>query len=295
MASPQPESWAALPFSNSGDGLALAESVGGVVEDSMPMPLALGPVVPTSVGEGRIGAFPLFGTRQMPGCIAVTRQGRRFVNEAASYHVFARSLLEACRDEAAPMAFVICDHRALRRYGLGRVLPFPVPIARHLGSGELLRGNTLAELAAAAGIDGKTLEQTVSNYNATARIGQDPMFHRGESVYDRANGDGSMGANVNNGPLEHPPYYAVRVYAGSIGTFAGLKTNEHAQLIRGNGSVIEGVYAAGNDQSSITGGDYIGGGCTIGPAMTFGYVAARHAGRFLSGGRLVWVVFHCVS
>jgi succinate dehydrogenase/fumarate reductase flavoprotein subunit len=273
------EPWGVMPYGNSGDGLAMGEAVGGLVEDRMPISLALGPITRTEIGEGRFGAFPIFFTRAAPGCIAVTVDGKRFVDEAQSYHVFGKALLEACAGEDHATAYILCDHRAFRRNGLGRARPFPVPYGSYLRSGELLRGRTIAELACAAGIDVAQLERTVDHYNLHAVKGEDPEFGRGTNAYDIANGDPSQQPNPCVGPLNCAPFYAIRVHAGSLGTFAGLITNAQAQVVDASGRAIPGLYAAGNDLSSMTGGDYIGGGCTIGPAMTFGYIAARHAAR----------------
>jgi hypothetical protein len=277
QAASSAEAWALLPYGNCGDGLRLGESVGGFVESRMPMPVALAPASRIETGEGALSCFPVFGSRATPGSIAVMRDGGRFVNEAASYHDFALALLKAGENTVEPEAFIIADHRALRRYGLGRAHPFPAPLRAHLKSGYLLRAATLADLARKAGIDPEALEATVERFNCDACTGKDSQFGRGCSAYDRRMGDATQGPNPCLGPVERAPFYAIRVVPSAVGTFAGLVTNEHAQVLRRDGAPIAGLYAAGNDLSSITGGDYVGGGCTIGPAMTFGYIAARHA------------------
>ena len=271
------EAWGMLPYGNTGDGIDMGEAAGGYCDERMPMPVALTPIQRIHVGEGRFGTFPVFMGRAAPGVIAVTANGKRFVNEARSYHEFGKAMLAACAGEEAAVAYCLCDYRALRRYGLGRSLPFPMPVGHHVRSGELKRGRTIRELALAAGIDASALEATVAEYNRHARHGEDPEFGRGTNAYDRVNGDPDHKPNPNVAPLDKPPFYAIRVVAGSVGTFAGLMTNARAQVVHRLGWPIRGLYAAGNDLASITGGDYVGGGCTIGPAMTFGYIAARHA------------------
>lgn len=266
------EAWAMLPYGNSGDGIRMAEAIGGAVEDRMAMPIGMAPLSRIDTREGAIETIPVFGTRGGPGVIAVRRDGRRFVDEASPYHDFGKALLDG-----DPEAFLIASHRALRRYGLGAVRPFPLPIWRHLRSGYLTRAATIGALADAIGVDRAALEQTVETWDRHAAVGADPAFGKGGNAYDLSRGDPDHHPNPCVGPLGHGPYYAIRIVAGAIATFAGLRTDGHARVIDTGGQVISGLYAAGNDLSSITGGDYIGGGCTLGPAMTFGHVAARHA------------------
>jgi succinate dehydrogenase/fumarate reductase flavoprotein subunit len=225
--------------------------------------------------DGSTGTFPHFVDRAKPGVIAVTADGARFVNEADSYHDFIQAMVSATegREHAA---WLVCDHAALRRYGLGFAKPFPLPLGPHLRSGYLLRGRTPAELAAAAGIDPAALERTVEAFNEPARRGEDPAFGRGSTAYNRSLGDPLVAPNPCVAPLERAPFYAVKVVPGDLGTFAGLRGDAHARVLDGEGRPIPGLYAAGNDLASVMGGNYPGGGITLGPAMTFGYIAARH-------------------
>jgi glycine/D-amino acid oxidase-like deaminating enzyme len=276
MGARSAEMWALMPYGNTGDGIRMGEEVGGVFDERMPMPIALSPISRLALKEGQLATFPVFGSRGGPGVIAVTRRGVRFTDEARSYHSFGKALLEACKGEAEAVGFLICDKRALRRYGLGYAHPFPLPVRRHLRSGYVLTADNLQRLAEKAGIDAHALVATVEEYNRAAREGSDPRFGRGLNAYDLAAGDPTHAPNPCVGPLEGPPYFALRVVPGSVGTFAGLMTDENARVLDKQSSAIPGLYATGNDLSSITGGDYIGGGCTIGPAMTFGYIAAKH-------------------
>jgi 3-oxosteroid 1-dehydrogenase len=135
----------------------------------------------------------------------------------------------------------------------------------------------VAELAQLLRIDAAGLTATVAKVNQYARTGVDLDFHRGESTYDRFYGDPAVQPNPCLGPVETPPFYAITVYPGDIGTMGGLKTDSHAQVLAEQGEVIPGLYAVGNCSASAIGGTYPGPGSTLGPAMTFGYIAARHA------------------
>src|SRR5690606_4660867 len=137
------------------------------------------------------------------------------------------------------------------------------------------RGSTVGELAREAGLNPENLEATVARYSANARHGIDPEFHRGSNAYDIANGDPEHGPNPCIGPLDKSPFYAIRVFAGCVGTFSGLQTDGNGRVLDQSRNPIAGLYAGGNDMLSITGGDYIAGGCTIGPAMTFGYIIGQ--------------------
>jgi predicted oxidoreductase len=149
-------------------------------------------------------------------------------------------------------------------------------VAPFIRSGYLKTGNTLEELAQACGIDGSGLRATLAHYNQHARFGDDPQFGRGSTPYNRKQGDPLQQPNPCVAPIEQGPFYAVKVQPGCFGTFAGLKVNEHAQVLDGAGHAIHGLYAAGTDMASIMGGYYPAGGINLGPAMTFGYIAGRH-------------------
>ena len=265
------------PPGNTGDGLRLGEAVGGNVDTSLPHSAAWVPISRPLRPDGTLGTFPHFVDRSKPGVIAITRSGRRFVNEANSYHDFCQAMVRRCQEEGGePAAWFITDHRAFRKYGLGFAKPAPVPYGKLIRDGYLVRGATLQDLADQIGADGVELERTVANFNSHARRGEDPEFHKGSTSYNRSLGDPEHKPNPCVAPLERGPFYAVRLYVGDLGTFAGLRTNEYAQVLNGNGQPIGGLYAAGNDAASIMGGNYPGGGITLGPAVAFGFIAARH-------------------
>jgi succinate dehydrogenase/fumarate reductase flavoprotein subunit len=264
------------PSGNTGDGLRLAQTVGGRFHGEVHQPAAWTPVSLVPQRDGSTVPFPHFFERGKPGYISVDRRGRRFVNEAKSYHVFVPALIEACRNDAAVEGWIVCDHRAIRRFGLGALGPAPMRIAPFVRSGYIKRGETPAALAEACGIDPVGLSRTIEDFNGPAHNGEDPAFHRGTDPYQRFNGAPGHLPNPCIAPLEVPPYYAVRVVPSELGTFAGIATNANAQVVDAEGEPIPGLYAVGNDAASVMGGTYPAAGITIGPAMTFGYIAARH-------------------
>ncbi len=265
------------PPGNTGDGLRLGESVGAQVDDSLPHAAAWVPISRPRNPDGTLGTFPHFVDRSKPGVIAVTRSGRRFVNEAHSYHDFCQAMVKRCEEEDSEIcAYFITDHRAFRKYGLGFAKPAPVPYGKLIRDGYLIRGQTLRDLAQQIGADADTLEQTVSDFNGPARKGEDPEFGKGSTSYNRSLGDPEHTPNPCVAPIETGPFYAVKLVIGDLGTFAGLRTDAQARVLDDDGRPVGGLYAAGNDAASIMGGNYPGGGITLGPAITFGYIAARH-------------------
>ncbi len=265
---------------NTGDGLRMAEGVGAVVANDLKQAAALAPVSLVPRADGSVAHFPHLIERAKPGLIAVTAAGKRFVNEADSYHDFMQALIKATPAQQTVQAWLVCDHRFIRRYGLGAVKPAPVPLGQMLRNGYLKRANSLQALAQTCGIDAEQLRQTVVRYNAQSQTGVDEDFHKGGTPYNRIQGDASHdGPNPCMAPLLQAPFYAVRVVAGSLGTFAGVRTNAYAQVLNATAQPIAGLYAGGNDMSSMMGGNYPSGGITLGPAMTFGYIAAHHAAQ----------------
>lgn len=264
------------PTGNTGDGLRLAERAGGHVEDRLPNAAAWVPVSLTTRKDGSKGVMPHFIDRAKPGVIAVMRDGRRFANEGNSYHDFVQAMIKAAKPGEEIAAFIVCDHRTLRKYGLGCVPPFPMPLGHHLKSGYLMRGETLEALAAKAGIDAEAFTETVKQFNATAPLGHDAAFGKGSKAYNRYQGDALHGPNPCVAPIENGPFYAIKMVIGDLGTYAGIVTDANARALDAEGRVIPGLYAAGNDMASIMGGNYPGAGITLGPALTFGYIAGRH-------------------
>ncbi|MEX8518350.1 MAG: FAD-dependent oxidoreductase [Leptothrix sp. (in: b-proteobacteria)] len=272
------EHWSAASRGNTGDGLRLGEGAGGVVARDLVHAAALAPVSLVPRADGSTAHFPHLIERGKPGLIAVTRAGRRFTNEADSYHDFMCGLLAATPAGEAIQAWLICDHAFIRHYGLGAAKPAPMPLSGWLRSGYLKRGATLEELARQCGIDAQALQATLQRYNQQAAEGRDTDFAKGETPYNRMQGDAAVGIpNPCMAPLTKSPFYAVKVVPGSLGTFAGLRVDAQARVLDGDNQPIPGLYAAGNDMASLMGGNYPSGGITLGPALTFGFIAAHHA------------------
>ena len=230
------------------------------------------PVSTRTRADGSTAVFPHFLLdRGKPGMVTVDRNGRRFVNEATSYHLFALAMREA----GAVPAFLVTDAEGLRKYGLGMVRPGGGGTAPFLADGYLATAATLRELAAKLGIDGDGLVRTVAEMNAHAASGVDPDFGRGSTVYQRANGDATHGPNPCLGPIGSAPFYAVRLWPGDIGAATGLVTDTRARVLGPDDAPIGGLHAVGNDMQSIMGGTYPGPGITIGPGIAFAWIAAR--------------------
>ncbi|AOE85081.1 FAD-dependent oxidoreductase [Pseudomonas sp. TCU-HL1] len=277
------EHLSAAPKTNTGDGLRLGESVGARVAEQISSPAAWAPVSRVPRADGGFSGFPHLMERAKPGFIAVLRDGRRFTNEADSYHDFMNALFRATPAGEEPAAWLLCDHRAQRRYGIGWARPFPFPTGRYVRNGYLHRAASLVELARQCGVDGQQLEATVAAFNAHAARGVDPDFQRGASAYNRAQGEPLHGPNPSLGALRQGPFYAVKLVPGSLGTLAGLHTDAWARALDDQGEVIPGLHVVGNDMASVMDGHYPSGGITLGPGMTFGYLA----GLALAGQELM--------
>lgn len=269
---------------NTGDAMGATRKLNASIVLDYPHAAAWVPVSLVPRKDGTFGNFPHFVDRAKPGVIAVLKTGRRFVNEAESYHDYGAALIEAHSGTGPAESWLIVDHATIRYYGLGHVKPYPVPLWGALKSGYLIRGGTIQELAKNAGIDTEGLEKTVSDFNQHAHdTGDDPEFGRGSTSYNRYLGDPDHQPNPCVKPIETGPFYAIRVVVGDLGSFAGHQTDAQWRVLNDQGDVIEGLYAVGNDAASLFGGEYPGGGITLGPGMTAGYIAAHHlAGRPLS-------------
>jgi len=266
------EHYSPAPPGNTGDGLRIAQSAGARIDETLPNAAAWVPVSRVPRHDGSFGLFPHFIDRAKPGVIAVTPKGRRFVNEGNSYHDFIQALFA----QKETSAWLVTDHRAIRAYGLGFVKPWPLPLGTHLRSGYLISGSSFKDLAAKIKINESEFEKTLIRFNENAKSGSDPEFGKGSTAYNRFYGDSEIRPNPCVAPIVAAPFYAVKVVIGDLGTYAGIATNGNAQVLDENKRPIPGLYAAGNDALSIMGGNYPGPGITLGPAMTFGWIAGRH-------------------
>ncbi|MEU9497514.1 FAD-dependent oxidoreductase [Streptomyces sp. NPDC048196] len=273
LPAPTSTEWSAAAEGQTGDALELGLAAGAAV-DLMDRVWGAPSVVPP---EGK--PFFLVADRGVPGMVIVNSAGERYANEAAPYHEFVDAMYAHDRPEATAVpSWLILDATSKSRYlfmGLFPGQPFPRP---WVASGFVKKAGSVEELATHLGIAPDRLRATVDRFNGFARAGRDEDFHRGDSVYDRYYGDPTL-PNPNLAPLEKGPYYAIPVHPGDIGTKGGLVTDATARVLREDGTVIEGLYASGNVSSAVMGETYPGPGATIGPAMTFGWLAAHHIAR----------------
>jgi len=253
---------------NTGDGIRAGMDLGaatGLMDDAW-----WGPSIPLSGGP-----YFCLAERSLPGCILVNGAGQRFVNESAPYVDAVHAMYEGNTPENPHIpAWLVFDQRYRDRYVFAGLPPGKALPRRWYAAGAVIRADDLAGLARAADVDADGLVKTVARFNEFAAAGRDEDFGRGDSAYDRYYGDPRL-ANPNLAPLARPPFYAVKIVPGDLGTKGGLRTDSRARVLREDGTPIEGLYAAGNASASVMGHSYAGAGATIGPAMTFGYIAAR--------------------
>jgi 3-oxosteroid 1-dehydrogenase len=274
---PHPTSpdWSGSQQNNTGDALTAAQAIDvdtDLLDEAWWAPVIKVPDEPR--------ARPLFYERALPGCIMVNQAGQRYMNEAASYHMAGKRMLEANTEGAgtAP-SWIVFDQRFRSLYPMGPVMPFPDFMLRAGVKAMLVKADTLEALGAKLKLPPGALAATVQRFNENAQRGEDPDFGRGHQAYDRYYGDPKVTPNPNLYPLLKAPFYAMPVYPGDIGTKGGIRTDANAQALNTHGQAVRGLYAIGNTAASVMGGSYPGAGATLGPAMTFGYVAARHALR----------------
>lgn len=263
---------------NRGDGLAIGTRIGAAIGSANIDSGLWAPVSIVPRPDGGEGLFPhLVLDRAKPGLIAVNAAGRRFVNEAVSYHDFVLAMFESHRTVPSVPAYLICDAVFLERYGLGVIYPGHRRPHAFVENGYVMSGATLDELASTIAVDAANLRATVQRHNEFARTGVDTDFGKGETDLNRFNGDAQHRPNPCIGRFETAPFYALPVWPADIAVSTGLATDANAQVRAADGSLIGGLYACGNDMASVMGGSYPGPGTTLGPAMVFAYRAARHA------------------
>lgn len=278
------EHWSMSPPANVGDGQRLAASVNAAIGDNLAANFFWAPVSVLHKSDGSVERFPhLVTDRAKPGVIAVNRAGRRFVNESNSYHCFVEAMF--ANGGANAPCWLICDGEAMNSYGMGLARPRPVDNSALIDAGYLLRADSLGELALIAGLEANTLEQTVAQYNADADQGVDRQFGKGSTAYNRYMGDPLHQPNPCLKALRKAPFYAVCLFTGDLGSARGLVTNAQANVLDRSGAPIPGLYAAGNEMNSIMDGTYPGPGITLGPGITFGYLAASDIAQRLDHSR----------
>ena len=267
--------WTTGAPENTGDGILAGLGLGaavGLMDDAW-----WGPSIPL-----RSGPYFCLAERSLPGCLLVNGAGQRFVNESAPYVDAVHAMYDGNTPENPHIpAWLVFDQHYRDRYVFAGLPPRKALPRRWYAAGAVLRADDLAGLARQAEIDADGLVKTVTRFNEFAAAGRDEDFGRGDSAYDRYYGDPRL-ANPNLAPLARPPFYAVKIVPGDLGTKGGLCTDERARVLRPDGTAIEGLFAAGNASAAVMGHSYAGAGATIGPAMTFGYIAVHTmaAGEF---------------
>jgi succinate dehydrogenase/fumarate reductase flavoprotein subunit len=264
-----------------GDGIRAGEKVGAstdLLDEAWWFPAMCWP-------DGRLQF--MLNERMMPSQFVVNGAGKRFINEAAPYMDFAHAMIDGQRTGVTHIpCWLVTDIQSFHRYVVGGHLPIPkIPFApvptgwkvpkAWLDSGIVKEGATFEELGIKIDVPPDQLRKTAERFNELARNGHDDDFNRGDSAYDNYYGDRTL-PNPNLHPLGAGPYYAFQLILGDLGTSGGLRTDEHARVLRDDDSAIGGLYATGNVTAAVMGRSYAGAGATIGPAMTFGYVAAKH-------------------
>ncbi|MEA2978872.1 MAG: hypothetical protein QOF09_695, partial [Alphaproteobacteria bacterium] len=258
-----------------GEGMAAARAAGAAVEHDHAQPAFWTPVSETGWLAGGRGAYPhLAFDRAKPGLIAVNDAGRRFVDEAVSYHEFVIGMHRSHVTVPTIPAWLVCDRAFVERYGLGRVPPGRRSWRKLIASGYLVEAATVAALAATIKVDAAGLRDSVARNNRSAETGVDEDFGKGSTEFDRHNGDPGHTPNPCIGRIAAPPYYAMAVYPSTLGSSVGLKTDADARVLSMRNAPIPGLYACGNDMASIMRGHYPGPGITLGPGMVFAYRAA---------------------
>jgi helvolic acid biosynthesis 3-ketosteroid Delta1-dehydrogenase len=272
---PQPASieWTSTPEGDTGDAIQAGVKLGAataLMDEAWWGPSILDPVV------GKY--YFSLQERARPFSIIVDSTGTRFMNEAESYIDAGHKQYRRNQEVGAIPAWLVIDENHRRRYALGSLMPRQQPILG-LKAGYIHRADTLEELARKIGVDAGGLQSTITRFNNMAAKGVDTDFGRGDNPYDNYFGDPKVGPNPNLGPIKRAPFYAVPVVPGDLGTKGGLVTDEHARVIKEDGSFIPGLYAAGNTSASVMGRTYPGAGSTLGPALTFAYIAAENVAK----------------
>ncbi|MFJ6084363.1 3-oxosteroid 1-dehydrogenase [Streptomyces sp. NPDC092369] len=260
--------WTVGAKENTGDGIRAGQQAGGalaLMDDAW-----WGPAIP-------LPDDPYFclAERTLPGGLMINAAGSRFVNEAAPYSDVVHTMYDRNPTDPDIPAWLVVDQNYRNRYLFRDIAPTFVLPDDWYGSGAAHKAWSFDALAASIGVPAAALRTTVNRFNSQALLGKDPDFHRGDSAYDHYYTDPAVLPNSCLAPLWLPPYYAFRIVPGDLGTKGGLVTDARARVLRSDGSVIPGLYAAGNASAAVMGHSYAGAGSTIGPAMTFGYIAAR--------------------
>lgn len=274
LPKPTDANWTATPEEgNTGDTIQAASAVGAALHL---MEHTWG--APTYQIPGAKRFRPLFVERSMPGCMVVNAQGKRFLDESGPYPEFQQAMFSdhTAHGGAVP-AWIVFDAEFRRKYPIGPLMPSSVMPDKRIHAKWwntlVWKGESLEQLARAIGVDATGLAASAARMGEFALTGKDLDFDRGGNAFDRYYGDVNVKPNPNLAPIAKPPFYAMRLWPGDIGTKGGLLTDRDARVLDTAGAVIPGLYCVGNNSASVMGPAYPGAGSTIGPAMTFAYRA----------------------
>lgn len=265
---------------NVGEGINAARGIGAAIDHNVVGP---GLWQPSSLLKHKDGSEEtiLYGylDRGRPGVIAVDSSGRRFVNESNSYHDIGEAMFRNGVGDGNRFYF-ICDRKFVWKRGLGMIRPFATRLNRYASSGYITTAHSVEELAQKIDVDAKGLAETLGKNNLYAQTGVDPDFKRGTNPFNTLLlGDPAFKPNPNLGPIDVSSLVALRMHPSTLGTSIGLKTNSEARVIHDDGTVVNGLYACGQDVSPVMRGFYPGGGINIGPAIVFAFIAVRHMAK----------------
>jgi 3-oxosteroid 1-dehydrogenase len=267
---PASTAWTQVSPGHTGEMIEAAERIGAAIDlmdETFWLASSFHP-------DGSFGGMHSPNDIGKPHCIVVGKNGKRFANEATNYMEFGQRMYAA---DAVP-AWAIFDSRHRKSYPWGLFLPRITPKSA-IESGYLKKAPSIEGIAQACGIDAQGLADTITRFNGFCKTGVDEDFHRGESKYNQYYGDPTVTPNPNLGPLGQAPFYAVQIWPGDVGTAGGVICDEFSRVLRKDGSPIQGLYATGITTATVVGRSYPGAGSSVGPSMTFGYIAARHAAR----------------
>lgn len=268
------EGWSSAPDGQLGQGIEIGEKAGGVL--GMMDDAWWGATTAHPDGAEQHGF--VLNERSDPWSIVVDQKGNRYLNESESYIDFGHHMLEHDKTTPAVPSWLVLDHRHTTHF-LNSALMIPGAQKKLIIAGELVIAETLEDLAKKMDVDNDTFQATIERFNQFAIEGVDKDFQRGRTAYDRYYGNPLVKPNPNLGTIQRGPFKAIKLYPGDLGTKGGLVTDEHARVLKQDGKVIEGLYAAGNNTASVMGHTYPGPGSTIAPASIFGYLGALHASQ----------------
>lgn len=274
LPSPTKTEWTSSPKGDTGDAITEGIRVGAdtaLMDDAWWGPTIVDPVT----FENHFALTE----RARPHCFIVDSTGRRFMNEAQSYTDAGQAQYARNEQVSAIPAWLIMDANHRRKYMLGKLVPGMKPSKDALARKVIFKAETVEDLARQIGVDPAGLASTTRRYNELGTTGIDTDYGKGSNAYDRSFGDPAAGLNPNMGTVNRPPYYAVAILPGDLGTKGGLLTDEFQRVLDKESRPIPGLFAIGNTAASIMGRSYLGAGSTLGPALTHGFIAASFLGR----------------